>query len=127
LQAPPIQVVREPHATPAAAGMNQNAFGTRDTGAPKPDSSARAPVDTPSELVDAPNELVKDAPFGYFKSGARKGQPRTSPTPVRRPRPDIRYDIEDSAATLELMPQGRTARMAQGESLFDKVTGMKRA
>ena len=52
-QAPPIQVVREPHATPAAVGMNQNAFGTRDTGSPMPDSSARAPVDTPSELEGA--------------------------------------------------------------------------
>lgn len=37
---PPIQVVREPHAVPAMAAQNQNAFGTRDPGAPRPDRSA---------------------------------------------------------------------------------------
>lgn len=37
---PPIQVVREPHAAPAMAAQNQNAFGTRDPGAPMPDRSA---------------------------------------------------------------------------------------
>ena len=73
-QAPPIQVVREPHATPAAVGMNQNAFGTRDTGAPMPDSSARAPVDTPSELEGVRSQLfIPEAmPSTPFAIGAKK-------------------------------------------------------
>jgi len=41
-QAPPIQVVREPHAAPAMAAQNKNAFGTRDPGPPIPDRSASA-------------------------------------------------------------------------------------
>jgi len=46
-QAPPIQVVREPHAAPAMAAQNKNAFGTRDPGPPIPDRStsvARIPA-----------------------------------------------------------------------------------
>jgi len=99
-QAPPIQVVREPHATPAAVGMNQNAFGTRDTGAPMPDSSARAPVDTPSELegqkaasIKVPEAIpyryapppIVAKPIKYNKDGTPRKQRETKPKVTAEP------------------------------------------
>jgi len=131
-----IGSLREPSEMGAPAAGNLNAFGTRDAGAPMPDSSASAVVDTPSELQGVERaqfeEKEVEAPYGYFKSGPRKGQPRPTPTPVRRPRPNIAYepDIENTP-TFELMPQGRAARPTEDDmSLFEQVTkkaGMKRA
>ena len=69
-----VRTVAEPHAQPAVVGQNQNAFGTRNTGAPIPDSSARAVIDTPSELEGKKSSVFIPVamPSLPFSIGAKK-------------------------------------------------------
>ena len=103
-QAPPIQVVREPHAAPAAVGMNQNAFGTRDPGPPIPDRStsvARIPA-IPERNASAPR-----IPAIPERNALSRPRLPPSPPPIRLQRapstdipPELKRAASDSLSRL---------------------------
>ena len=85
-----IGSLREPSEMGAPAAGNLNAFGTRDAGAPMPDSSASAVVDTPSELqgVERAQFEDKEPP----STGKKKGRPKGAKNKPKA----IAYPVEDA-------------------------------
>ena len=111
-QAPPIQVVREPHAAPAMAAQNKNAFGTRDPGPPIPDRStsvARIPA-IPERNASAPR-----IPAIPERNALSRPRLPPSPPPIRLKRapstdipPELNRVVTDSLSRFPTSSNSRT-------------------
>ena len=85
-----IGSLQEPSAMGAPTARNMNAFGTRDEGAPMPDSSAKAVVDTPTEMEGEERAMFDEAEPP--STGKKKGRPKGS---KNRPKV-IAFPVEDA-------------------------------
>lgn len=143
-QAPPQQApvsamvqtlgtVSEPHAQPAVRGQNQNAFGTRNTGAPIPERSAEVVVDTPSELEGLQSatyqrtmEGLKPNPAGILRTSSKdlpfseQRKIEEEPSKARRPRATINELLEREG--YPVTDEGKAQRKANNQKTKDALS-----
>lgn len=129
-QAPPIQVVREPHAAPAMAAQNKNAFGTRDPGPPIPDRSAsvaRIPA-IPERNASAPR-----IPAIPERNALSRPRLPPSPPPIRLQRapstdipPELNRAASDSLITFRGSPPGLNRASSNSRTNIESPLGETR-
>ena len=122
-QAPPIQVVREPHAAPAMAAQNKNAFGTRDPGPPIPDRStsvARIPAIPERNALSRPRLPPSPPPIRLQRAPSTDIPPElkraASDSLSRLPRWGNEVSSSNSRTNIE-SPPGETREQARDRAI----------
>jgi len=116
-QAPPIQVVREPHAAPAMAAQNKNAFGTRDPGPPIPDRStsvARIPAIPERNALSRPRLPPSPPPI------------RLQRAPSTDIPPELNRVVTDSLITFRGSPPGLNRASSNSRTNIESPLGETR-